>query len=47
VEAAHRGDFGMMTALRGTDITLVSLAEAVETLKTVPVERYAEAETVL
>ncbi|RXS78859.1 ATP-dependent 6-phosphofructokinase [Streptomyces sp. TM32] len=47
VEAAHRGDFGMMTALRGTDITLVPLAEAVETLKTVPVERYDEAECVL
>ena len=31
VEAAHRGEFGMMTALRGTDITMVPLAEAVET----------------
>ncbi|MDJ0463685.1 6-phosphofructokinase [Streptomyces sp. H27-C3] len=47
VEAAHRGEFGMMTALRGTDITMVPLAEAVETLKTVPSERYAEAECVL
>ncbi|MCX4573035.1 6-phosphofructokinase [Streptomyces sp. NBC_01571] len=47
VEAAHRGEFGMMTALRGTDIVMVSLAEAVETLKTVPDERYAEAECVL
>jgi 6-phosphofructokinase 1 len=37
----------MMTALRGTEITLVPLAQAVETLKTVPVERYIEAETVL
>ena len=37
----------MMTALRGTDIVMVSLAEAVETLKTVPVERYDEAECVL
>ena len=36
VEAAHRGEFGMMTALRGTDIVMVPLAEAVETLKTVP-----------
>lgn len=36
-----------MTALRGTDIVMVSLAEAVKTLKTVPDERYAEAETVL
>ncbi|MFE6775136.1 6-phosphofructokinase [Streptomyces sp. NPDC057702] len=47
VEAAHRGDFGMMTSLRGTQITLTPLAEAVEHLKTVPVERYAEAECVL
>ncbi|MFD7920857.1 6-phosphofructokinase [Streptomyces sp. NPDC059740] len=47
VEAAHRGDFGMMTALHGTDITLVPLAEAVETLKTVPGERYAEVDSVL
>ena len=37
----------MMTALRGTDIMLVPLAEAVEHLKTVPAERYAEAECVL
>ncbi|CAM5636901.1 ATP-dependent 6-phosphofructokinase OS=Streptomyces albaduncus OX=68172 GN=pfkA PE=3 SV=1 [Streptomyces griseoloalbus] len=36
-----------MTALRGTDIVMVSLAEAVETLKTVPEERYAEAACVL
>ncbi|WP_127354652.1 6-phosphofructokinase [Actinacidiphila soli] len=47
VEAAHNGDFGHMTALRGTDITLVPLAEAVEHLKTVPAERYVEAECVL
>ena len=47
VEAVHRGEFGMMTALRGTDIVMVPLAEAVETLKTVPAERYAEAECVL
>ena len=47
VEAVHRGEFGQMTALRGTDIVMVSLAEAVKTLKTVPDERYAEAETVL
>ncbi len=37
----------MLTALRGTEIVMVPLAEAVETLKTVPEERYAEAETVL
>jgi ATP-dependent phosphofructokinase / diphosphate-dependent phosphofructokinase len=47
VEAVHNERFGMMTALRGTDITLVPLAEAVEHLKTVPAERYAEAECVL
>ncbi|MBV9023567.1 MAG: ATP-dependent 6-phosphofructokinase, partial [Streptomycetaceae bacterium] len=47
VEAAHNGEFGMMTALHGTDITLVPLAEAVEQLKTVPAERYIEAECVL
>lgn len=47
VEAVHRGEFGRMTALRGTDIVMVSLAEAVETLKTVPDDRYDEAECVL
>ncbi|MCS0635698.1 6-phosphofructokinase [Streptomyces sp. LP05-1] len=47
VEAAHRGEFGMLTALRGTDIEMVPLARAVETLKTVPAQRYEEAETVL
>ncbi|MFE2286401.1 6-phosphofructokinase [Streptomyces sp. NPDC059443] len=47
VEAAHRGEFGMLTALRGTDIVMVPLDDAVRTLKTVPTERYAEAQTVL
>ncbi|MGW1198406.1 6-phosphofructokinase [Streptomyces sp. NPDC002536] len=47
VEAAHRKEFGMMTALRGNDITLVPLADAVEQLKTVPEDRYAEVECVL
>ncbi|GLV77442.1 ATP-dependent 6-phosphofructokinase [Streptomyces hygroscopicus] len=46
VEAAHRGDFGMMTALRGTDITMVPIAEAVTELKTVPADRMDEAESV-
>jgi ATP-dependent phosphofructokinase / diphosphate-dependent phosphofructokinase len=46
VEAAHRGDFGMMTALRGTDIVMVPLAEAVTELKTVPVARMDETEAV-
>ncbi|MEV4442905.1 6-phosphofructokinase [Streptomyces sp. NPDC049577] len=47
VEAVHAGAFGMMTALRGTEITLVPLAEAVARLKTVPPERFAEVECVL
>ncbi|MEV7563126.1 6-phosphofructokinase [Streptomyces sp. NPDC048331] len=47
VEAAHRGEFGMLTALRGTDIVMVPLSEATSTLKTVPSERYDEAQTVL
>ncbi|MFH7598237.1 6-phosphofructokinase [Streptomyces racemochromogenes] len=47
VEAAHRGEFGMLTALRGTDIVMVPLAEATSTLKTVPDARYDEAQTVL
>lgn len=47
VEAAHRGEFGMLTALRGTDIVMVPLDDAVQTLKTVPAERYSEAQNVL
>jgi len=34
----------MMVALRGTEIVRVPLAEATSQLKTVPPERYAEAE---
>ena len=44
VDAVDDGDFGCMVALRGTDIVRVPLAEATGTLKTVPPERYAEAE---
>jgi ATP-dependent phosphofructokinase / diphosphate-dependent phosphofructokinase len=47
VEAARGGRFGTMTALRGTEIVLVPLAEAVEQLKTVPAARYDEAGCVL
>jgi 6-phosphofructokinase len=47
VEAAHRGDFGMMTALRGADITLAPLAEAVATLKTVAPQRCGEIPTIV
>ena len=46
VEAAHQGEFGRMTALRGTDIVMVPLAEAVTELKTVPKDRMDEAESV-
>jgi ATP-dependent phosphofructokinase / diphosphate-dependent phosphofructokinase len=44
IDAAHDGDFGKMVALRGTDIVRVPLQEATRELKTVPVERYTEAE---
>jgi 6-phosphofructokinase 1 len=46
VEAAHRGESGMMTALRGTDIVMVPLAEAVAELKRVPESRMDETEAV-
>jgi phosphofructokinase-like protein len=44
VDAVVDGDFGTMVALRGTDIIRVKQAEATAELKTVPQERYAEAE---
>ena len=44
IDAAHDGDWGKMVALRGTDIVRVPLEEATRELKTVPLERYAEAE---
>ncbi|MBM7810772.1 6-phosphofructokinase [Saccharothrix algeriensis] len=44
VDAVAEGDFGVMVALRGTDIVRVKLSEATAELKTVPLERYAEAE---
>ncbi|MER6362623.1 6-phosphofructokinase [Kitasatospora sp. NPDC001527] len=47
VEAVHKGAFGQITALQGTSINLVPLAEAVAELKTVPADRYQEAETVI
>ncbi|HET8616490.1 MAG TPA: 6-phosphofructokinase [Actinomycetales bacterium] len=43
IDAVHEQDFGMMVALRGTDIVRVPLAEATAVLKTVPQERYDEA----
>ncbi|GAA1224745.1 hypothetical protein GCM10009676_03010 [Prauserella halophila] len=44
VAAVADGDSGVMTALRGTGIVRVPLVEATAELKTVPAERYAEAE---
>ncbi|MGE5285987.1 MAG: 6-phosphofructokinase [Micromonosporaceae bacterium] len=44
IDAVHDDAFGVMVALRGTDIVRVPLAEATSKLKLVPPERYAEAE---
>jgi phosphofructokinase-like protein len=44
VQAVDDGAFGQMVALQGTDIVRVPLSAATESLKLVPVERYAEAE---
>lgn len=44
IDAVHEGDFGKMVALRGTSIVRVPLIEGTGELKTVPIERYAEAE---
>jgi phosphofructokinase-like protein len=44
IDAADAGDWGQMTALRGTEIELVPLREATDELKTVPEALYAEAE---
>ncbi len=44
IDAVDAGEWGKMTALRGTDIELVDLSEAVAQLKTVPKELYEEAE---
>jgi 6-phosphofructokinase 1 len=43
VDAVSAGSWGTMTALRGPDIELVSLEEAVAELKTVPSEDYEQA----
>jgi ATP-dependent phosphofructokinase / diphosphate-dependent phosphofructokinase len=40
IDAAHEGEWGMMTALRATRIELVPLADAVIELRTVPVDEY-------
>ena len=44
IDAVQAAAWGQMVALRGTDIVRVPLAEATAELKTVPLERYAEAE---
>ncbi len=44
VQAVHDGDFGVMTALRGTDIVRVPLEEGTRELKVVDPALYEEAE---
>ena len=44
IDAANAGEWGKMTALRGTEIELVSLEEATSELKLVPQSLYREAE---
>jgi ATP-dependent phosphofructokinase / diphosphate-dependent phosphofructokinase len=44
IDAADAGEWGKMTALRGTEIVLVDLAEATSELKLVPESLYSEAE---
>jgi phosphofructokinase-like protein len=44
IDAVHEGDWGTMMALRGTNIVRVPLIEGTKELKTVPLERYTEAE---
>jgi phosphofructokinase-like protein len=41
IDAAHQGAWGMMTALKGTAIELVALADAVAEVRRVPAEEYA------
>jgi 6-phosphofructokinase 1 len=44
IDAVDAGQWGKMTALRGTDIELVDVGEATAELKTVPESLYSEAE---
>ncbi|MPZ28083.1 MAG: ATP-dependent 6-phosphofructokinase [Micromonosporaceae bacterium] len=44
IDAVHAGAWGTMVALRGTEIIRVPLTEATQELKTVPPQRYTEAE---
>lgn len=41
IDAAHQGRWGMMTALRSNAIELVPLAEAVASVRRVPIDEYA------
>ena len=45
IDAVADKQYGVMVALRGTDIVRVPLHEATGVLKTVPPERYAEVKT--
>ena len=40
IDAAHEGQWGMMTALHATEIKLVALADAVAEVSRVPIEEY-------
>ncbi|HEY2320959.1 MAG TPA: 6-phosphofructokinase [Solirubrobacteraceae bacterium] len=40
IDAAHAGQWGMMTALHATEIKLVGLADAVAEVRRVPIEEY-------
>jgi 6-phosphofructokinase 1 len=44
IDAVNEGDFGKMVALQGSEIVRVPLADGTRELKTVPLERYTEAE---
>jgi ATP-dependent phosphofructokinase / diphosphate-dependent phosphofructokinase len=44
IEAVHDGEFGVMVALKGTDIVRVPLIEGTKELKKVDAAQYAEAE---
>ena len=40
IRGTHDGAWGMMTSLQGNEIKLVTLAEAVAEVRTVPTEEY-------
>ncbi|GAA4610980.1 6-phosphofructokinase [Actinoallomurus liliacearum] len=44
IDAVHDGAYGKMVGLQGTEIVRVDLSAATDQLKTVPVQRYEEAE---